>query len=65
MPTDTVGKKMAVSVLFDTVTVEIICGDDYLAQVLYDDIVERMQSGQGISLGLVGPCVAKPDCSAQ
>jgi hypothetical protein len=54
-----VGKKLAVSVLFDTVSVEIICGDEYEAQVLFDDIVERMQSGEGISLG-VEPKEATP-----
>ncbi len=52
MPTDPVGKKVAVSVLFDTVTVAIICGDDYLAQVLYDDLIDRLRSGQGITLSL-------------
>lgn len=47
-----VGKKVAISVLFDTVTIEIITGDDYEAQVLYDDITERLQKGEGITLGL-------------
>jgi hypothetical protein len=55
MPTDLVGKKVVVSVLFDTVSIEVICGDDYLAQVLYDDLVERLQSGQGITLALEQP----------
>lgn len=45
-----VGKKLAISVLFNTVSVEIICADGYEAQVLYDDLVERMQSGEGICL---------------
>jgi hypothetical protein len=48
----TIGKKVAVSVRFDTVCVEIICGDDYLAQVLYDDLTERLQKGEGITIGL-------------
>ena len=47
-----VGKKVAVGVQFDTVVIEIICGDYYLAQVLYDDITERLQKGEGISIGL-------------
>lgn len=64
MASDLVGKKMAIGVLFDTVTTEIICGDDYAAQILYDDIVERVQSGQVVSLSLGGPAVARPDCSA-
>ncbi len=50
-----VGRKMAISVLFDVVSVEIICGDDYEAQVLYDDITERLQKGDGISLSVRQP----------
>lgn len=38
-------KKIAVSVMFDVVKIEIICGDIYLAQVMYDDIIERLQRG--------------------
>jgi hypothetical protein len=52
VPTDMVGKKVAVSVLFDSVNIEIICGDDYLAQVLYDDLIDRLRSGKGITLAL-------------
>ena len=52
MPTDLVGQKIAVSVVFDTVKIEIICGDDYAAQVLYDDLVDRLQNGQGIKLAV-------------
>lgn len=47
-----VGKKIAVSVLWDTVKVEIICGDDYEAQVLYDDLTDRLQKGEGITLSV-------------
>lgn len=50
MTTQKVGKKLAISVLFDTVSVEIICGDAYEAQVLFDDLCERMQAGEGIQL---------------
>lgn len=39
-----------VSVLFDTVNIKIVCGDDYEAQVLFDDIVERINSGQGVCI---------------
>jgi hypothetical protein len=48
----TVGRKVAVSVRFDTVMLEVICGDEYEAQVLYDDLVDRLKSGEGISLSL-------------
>jgi hypothetical protein len=47
--------KMAVSVLFDTVTLEINCGDAYEAQSLFDEIIERLKSGQGLTLGLKQP----------
>jgi hypothetical protein len=47
-----VGKKVAVSVVFDIVKIEVICGDDYEAQVLYDDICDRMKAGEGITLAL-------------
>ena len=45
-------KKLAVSVLFVVVKIEVICGDDYEAQVLYDDLIERLQAGEGISLSV-------------
>lgn len=52
MPTDKVSKKIGVSVKFDTVSIELVCGDAYLANVLYDDILERLKSGQGITLSV-------------
>jgi hypothetical protein len=55
MTPEKVGKKIAVSVIFDTVKLEIICGDDYEAQVLYDDLIERLRSGEGISLSVLSP----------
>jgi hypothetical protein len=50
MPSDLVGKKIAVSVMFDTVSIEIMCGDGYDAQVLYEDITDRLRDGETISL---------------
>lgn len=47
---DRVGRKITVDVLFDTVKIGVICGSDYEAQVLYDDLVERLKSGEGLSL---------------
>ena len=55
MAAEKVGKKIAVSVMFDTVKLEVICGDDYEAQVLYDDLIERLRSGEGISLSVLSP----------
>jgi hypothetical protein len=45
-----VGKKLAITVCVDTVSIQVICGDEYEAQVLYDDLTERLQSGEGITL---------------
>lgn len=45
-----VAKKVAVSILFDTVSIELICGDGLRANVLYDDLIERLQSGQELTL---------------
>lgn len=47
--------KVAVSVLFDTVKIELICGDAYEAQSLYDEVVERLQAGEGLTLGMEQP----------
>lgn len=41
-------KKIEVDVMFDTVSIRIHCGDDYEAQVLFDDITQRLQSGEGL-----------------
>jgi hypothetical protein len=38
--------------MFDIVKIEVICGDDYEAQVLYEDICDRMKDGEGITLAL-------------
>lgn len=45
-----VGRQIAISVLMDVVTIEVICGDNYEAQVLYDDLVDRLRSGEGMTL---------------
>ena len=47
-----IGKKMVISVLFDTVSVKLICCDDYEAQVVYDDISQRLLSGEEITFGI-------------
>lgn len=59
--TDLVSKQVAVSVLFDTVKIELICGDDYAAQVLYDDLVDRLRRSEGITLAVAqAPLPADP-----
>lgn len=46
---------ISLTVLFDTVKIEIACADDYQAQVLFDDLAERLESGQEISIKPGGP----------
>lgn len=53
--------KVAVSVLFDTVKIELICGDAYEAQSLYDEVIERLRAGEGLTLGLKQPEPLSPD----
>ena len=47
-------RKVTLSVLLDIVRIEIRCSDNYEAQVLYDDLMERMKSGEefAISFGV-------------
>lgn len=49
------GKKLAVSVMFDVVKIEIICGCDYEAQVTYDDLLDRLKRGEGLTLSFEQP----------
>ena len=45
-----VGESLSVSVQGDFVSIQIACRDLYEAQVLFDDLVERLQSGESICL---------------
>jgi hypothetical protein len=58
---DTVGKKLAISIMFNTVSVEIICDDSYEAEVLYDDLIERAKLGEGFSLSVLAKPVQPDD----
>ena len=42
--------KLAVNIMLDTVSIELICGDEYAAEVLYDDIIDRLKAGEGLTL---------------
>jgi hypothetical protein len=55
-----VTRKVAVSVRLDSVTIEVDCGDAYEAQVLYDDLVERLQSGDSVTLSLIRKAAPPP-----
>lgn len=48
-------QKIAISVIFDVVRVEFICGDNYAAQVLYDDMKDRLRSGEGLMISAKQP----------
>lgn len=50
MKADVVAKRVVVEVMLDVVRIELHCGDSYAAQILHDDICERMKSGQGVTL---------------
>lgn len=41
---------ISVSVIFSAVRIEIWCRGEYEAQVLFDDLVSRLQSGQEITI---------------
>ena len=46
------GKRIAVRIKFDVVAIEILCGDEYFATVLFDDIIERLQAGDAILIAV-------------
>lgn len=54
-------KKMDASVLFDTVTISIHCGDDYEAQVVFDHITDTIKAGGKIEIG--GGSLSFGECS--
>ena len=45
-----IDNQTAVSVILDVVRIEIHCGDCYAAQVLFDDIVDHLQAGEGVTI---------------
>jgi hypothetical protein len=47
--------QLAVSVKANVVTLEVILRDAYEAQVYFDDVIGRLQSGDGISLKFDAP----------
>ncbi len=55
------GKRINISVLFDVLRIEIACGDDYEAQVVFDDIAETLEAGGGFTLTASQGTVVKSD----
>ena len=45
----------AIEVMLDTVKLELRCADEYEAQVLFDDLADRLQSGQPLTLQMKHP----------
>ena len=43
-------KQVAVSIEQQTVVLELICSDEYGANVLFDDVLSRLNSDGGLSL---------------
>lgn len=50
MAMDLSGKHIDVSVLFDVVRIEIHCGDEYEAQVAFDDVADTLKAGGEITI---------------
>lgn len=44
--------RMAASIEDKTVVIELICADAYAAQVVYEDVVARANSDEGLTLKL-------------
>jgi hypothetical protein len=43
-------QKIRVSVMVDTVTISLVCRGDYEAQVLFEDIVQRLKAGEELCI---------------
>jgi hypothetical protein len=41
--------------VFDTVSIDLHCGDEYEAQSLYDEVVARLSRGEPLTLRLIKP----------
>lgn len=49
---DLTGKRINISVILDVVRIEIYCGDDYEAQVLFDDVSGTVSAGGSFTLAV-------------
>lgn len=47
--------KLACALDKNVVTFEMTFADTYAARVYFDDVIERLESGEGVSLGLKAP----------
>ncbi|ANW00651.1 hypothetical protein [Bradyrhizobium icense] len=61
MKADLVAKRVVIEVAFDMVTIQLHCGDEYAAQVLHEDICDRLRSGKPVSLSMALPSQRRAD----
>jgi len=62
MRPDLVAQRVVVEVVFDMVTIQLHCGDEYAARILHEDICDRLKSGKKIALSTaVTPAVGKSE----
>lgn len=54
-------RRVVVEKLFSTVRLVIQCGDEYEAEVLHEDICERLRNDGSVSLDFTGAVPAKAE----
>ena len=52
-------RQVVVEKLFSTVRIVIQCGDEYEAEVLHEDICDRLREDGGVSIDFTGAVPAK------
>lgn len=55
-----IGKMVEISVMFDVVSINVHCNSDYEAQIFFDDITERLNKGDHITIDLGDQSKAQP-----
>ena len=57
---EAIGKGLLVGIGIDArVTIEVVCNSDYEAEVLYEDIIDRLRRGEAISFSVAAQEPAK------
>jgi hypothetical protein len=52
MRPDLVARRVVVEVIFDMVTIQLHCGDEYAARILHEDICDRLKAGEKVALSM-------------
>lgn len=55
-----IGKTVEISVMLDVISINVHCNSDYEAQVFFDDITERLDKGDHITIEIGDQSKAKP-----